>query len=332
MGIAEIRLENWLTACAVTLLVQLVLWLVPHTGLSERLHWDPHYLLIPMTAAALLLGYYTYLVPEAKYPLLMAWFVALLFMAGLASFAEVVILGSVMAASWLGALELGGAMAADVSTEYRIIETSVFLAIQIYAAFVFQRLRTDRREMANLRERLAEQAITDPLTEVANRRYFEEFLESELARIERYGGTCAVAMVDVDWFKNYNDTLGHPAGDEVLKQLAELLEWMCRDADMVSRYGGEEFALVLPATGREEALESAERLREAVEDHAFPHEQVQPGGELTVSLGVAAYPEDADSMEEVVDVADRALYLAKEEGRNRVRSARDLGARPLTAE
>lgn len=324
LGIAEIRLENWLLACGVTLLIQLVLWLIPRTGLSERLQWDPHYLLIPMTAAALLLGYYTYLVPEARYLLLMAWFVALLFMAGLADFMEVVTLGGIMTASWLAALALGNAMAADVPAEYRVIEASVFLAIQIYAGFVFERLRSDRRKMAELRARLAEQAITDPLTGMTNRRYFEEFLGSELARIDRYGGSCAVAMVDVDRFKNYNDTAGHPAGDEVLRQLSDILERMCRDADLVARYGGEEFTLVLPATETEEALESAERLRAAVEAHEFPHEEIQPGGELTVSVGVAAYPEDADTMEEVVSAADRALYLAKEDGRNRVRSVRDL--------
>lgn len=318
-------MRDWLLAVALTAVVQVILWLVPHTGLSERLEWDPHYLLIPMTAAALLLGYYTFVAPSGRYLLLMGWFVALIFMAGLAGFVEVSILGAIMATSWLGALFLRNTLGdVEYRMNYQVIQAAVFMAVHLYAGVVFQRLRRDRREMGELREKLAEQAVTDSLTGLANRRYFEEYLRAELARIERYGGSCAVAMVDVDRFKNYNDTLGHPAGDEVLRQLAEILQSLSRDADLVARYGGEEFALVYPATSRDEALESVQRLLALVEDHPFPDESIQPGGELTVSAGVAAYPEDADDLEQLVKLADRALYLAKEEGRNRVRSAAHL--------
>lgn len=324
VGLVTVATGHWLGAVAVTGVVQLGLWLIPHSGLSERLEWDPHFLYIPMAAAALLLGYYTYLAPSARYLLLMAWFVALIFMAGLAGFGQVVLLGGVMMCSWLVALVLRNIQGTEYRLDYQVAQSAVFLAVQVYAGFVFERLRRDRRKMQDLRRRLAEQAATDSLTGVANRRYFEEFLRSEIARIDRYGGSCAVAMVDVDRFKNYNDALGHPAGDEVLCQLTALFQGLSRDADLVARYGGEEFALVHPATTREEAIESARRIQRVVEDHPFPREEIQPGGKITVSIGVAAYPEDARTLEELVSLSDRALYRAKAEGRNRVRSAADL--------
>lgn len=318
LGMADLTARQWIAAAGLTLAVQGILWVIPHLGLSEHIGWDPHYLIVPMTAAALLLGFYTYLAPSSRFLLLMAWFVALLFMAGLADFAQVVALGSLMAASWLGALALRVDQGAGYRMSYQVVQVVAFLAIHVYAGFVFERLRKDRREMKELRGKLAEQALTDPLTEVPNRRYFEEFLRSELARIDRYGGSCAVAMIDVDHFKNYNDTLGHLAGDEVLQELADLFSGLCRESDIVARYGGEEFAVVMPNTSRSDAAETIERLRTIVEEHEFRGERIQPEGQLTISAGIAGYPEDARSYDGLVRAADRALYLAKSRGRNRV--------------
>lgn len=318
LGIARVSARQWIAAAGLTLAVQTVLWLVPHLGLSERISWDPHYLIIPMTAAALLLGFYTYLAPGSRYLLLMAWFVALIFMAGLADFTQVLTLGSLMAASWLGALGLRMDQGAGYRMSHQIVQAGVFLAIHVYAGLVFEQLRRDRRETKDLRRRLAEQALTDPLTGVPNRRYFEEFLRSELARIDRYGGSCAVAMLDVDHFKNYNDTLGHMAGDEVLQELADLFTRLCRESDVVARYGGEEFAVVMPNTTRSEATESIERLRRLVEESQFRGENIQPTGQLTISAGIAGYPGDAGTYDELVRAADRSLYVAKNRGRNRV--------------
>ena len=135
----------------------------------------------------------------------------------------------------------------------------------------------------------------------------------------------SLLIMDVDFFKNYNDTLGHPAGDEVLRQLSAILKHTVRDNDIVARYGGEEFAIILPSTGKKGAAALAERIRKKVEKHKFPDEEVQPNGTLTISIGCATYPDDAVIMEDLIVAADRALYSAKAQGRNRVVFFHEIG-------
>lgn len=321
LGVSDYPIETWWTAAGLTAVVQSVLWLIPHLGLDRRLARDARYIELPMVVAAGLLGFYVYMVPEGRHLLLMGWFVALLFLTGIAGFVEIVGLGAVMAVFYLAAIWIrhAGGYALDLSLE--LVQTVVFLAIHVYAGFVFQRIRHQRREMRELREELASQALTDALTGLPNRRYFEEFLDAELDRIDRYGGACSVVMVDVDDFKNYNDTLGHLAGDEILRQLADVFREEVRLSDVVARYGGEEFGIIMINTEAEEALEASERLRHAIESHVFPDEDIQPGGDLTVSAGVAAYPTDGETYERLIREADEALYAAKREGKNRVLAA-----------
>jgi diguanylate cyclase (GGDEF)-like protein len=125
-------------------------------------------------------------------------------------------------------------------------------------------------------------------------------------------------MIDVDHFKNYNDRLGHPEGDALLRQLADVIRSGLRTGDLAARHGGEEFALVMINTRIQDAADVVERLRRAVEQTPFPHREIQPEGRVTVSAGVAEYPGDGDSDEAVVVAADSALYRAKAAGRNRV--------------
>ncbi len=125
-------------------------------------------------------------------------------------------------------------------------------------------------------------------------------------------------ILDVDNFKNFNDTLGHPAGDDLLRQLARILKETVRDNDIVCRYGGEEFAVILPGVEKDGALILAERLRSRVEKERFPGEEVQPNGKLTISLGLATLPQDAVNKEDLIRRSDKALYAAKKSGRNRV--------------
>jgi diguanylate cyclase (GGDEF)-like protein len=125
-------------------------------------------------------------------------------------------------------------------------------------------------------------------------------------------------MCDIDYFKNYNDTNGHEAGNEILKKVAQIMAGSVRDVDFVARYGGEEFVLLLIETSKTNARLFAERLRQIIEKENFPYQEKQPAGNLTITIGVAGFPEDATTPEELISRADEALYRGKKEGRNRV--------------
>ena len=168
-----------------------------------------------------------------------------------------------------------------------------------------------------LRETLRQQSIRDPNTGLYNRRYLEETSSRELRRLQRSGQSMAVIMLDVDHFKQFNDTFGHEAGDLVLKQVAGTLLDHARDSDVVSRYGGEEFALMLPGTSLADAAERAEALRKAIKQLHLAH-RGRTLGTITASFGVSAFPELGASWVEIVNAADRSLYQAKADGRDRV--------------
>jgi two-component system cell cycle response regulator len=160
-------------------------------------------------------------------------------------------------------------------------------------------------------------AHTDPLTQALNRRALAVRLSSEMERARRYDSVIALLMIDLDHFKGVNDTLGHLAGDDVLREIVALLQGSIRSVDVVARYGGEEFVVVLPETGQPGAVKFAERLRERISEVAFG--QAHGGVNLTVSIGVASYPSgDTETVNDLFARADEALYRAKAEGRNRV--------------
>jgi diguanylate cyclase (GGDEF)-like protein len=187
-----------------------------------------------------------------------------------------------------------------------------------------ERAVTERtRELQDANARLERLAVTDGLTGVFNHRRFQEQLQGELIRSERHKRPLGVLMVDVDFFKKVNDSMGHPAGDELLRRLAAVLSTDLRQTDMIARYGGEEFAVILPETTKSEAMQVAERMRQAVE------ERINTGTpwptRVTVSIGVATFPEDGTTGEAVLTAADQAMYVAKRQGRNRVIGARGGG-------
>ena len=174
---------------------------------------------------------------------------------------------------------------------------------------------TDHSAQKTLEEFLTREARTDPLTGLANRRRFDEQMQSELVRVHRYQGSCALLMLDVDHFKRVNDSWGHAVGDTVLKALAEQCLLMLRQSDTVGRLGGEEFAILLPETALAQAMETAERLRQRIATIVLPtgnHATLQ----FTVSIGCTVlWPQDAE-IATALHRADTALYRAKNQGRN----------------
>jgi diguanylate cyclase (GGDEF)-like protein len=171
---------------------------------------------------------------------------------------------------------------------------------------------------AQLFDRIATLSMTDELTGLANRRQLQQRAGHEVEAARRYGDRLALLMIDIDHFKRFNDLHGHLRGDQVLKAVARVLRDSVRRVDTVARWGGEEFVVLLPKLGPAEAATVAEKLRAAVSGLEVGGAEALPGGRLTVSVGVAAYPEDSPEAEDLLDCADRALLQAKRTGRDRV--------------
>lgn len=195
---------------------------------------------------------------------------------------------------------------------------SMAASLQKHTEELEQLVEARTQELKEANARLEKLAITDELTGLYNHRFFQETLRFESMRTDRKGGPLSLLMIDVDYFKKFNDTNGHPAGDKLLRSLAQLYQSQLRSIDIVARYGGEEFAIVLLDTNKSEAAQVAEKLRAAVAAQSFPGGETQPGGKISVSIGVATLPLDAQSAPELVVIADQALYRAKHSGRNKV--------------
>jgi two-component system, cell cycle response regulator len=176
------------------------------------------------------------------------------------------------------------------------------------------------RTLTRRHDRIAQQALTDPLTGLWNRRHMADTLDREVSRALRFGHEISLIILDVDDFKRINDRLGHLQGDLVLETVADLMGDATRDIDVAARYGGDELALILVETDNEGATIVGERLRERVRDTEVP---LRDGGAMgvTISVGVATIPDSAEDLESLVDGADRALLRAKRSGKNQIRTA-----------
>lgn len=193
-------------------------------------------------------------------------------------------------------------------------------------------LRKERGELADLveertgalreaNERLHKLAVSDGLTGLFNHRYFQERLRHEVGVAKRYGSPLSLMLLDVDHFKTYNDTLGHPQGDILIREISGLITGTVREVDLVARYGGDEFVVAMPQAEKGSAVILAERIRRVIAGGHFEHVESLPEGQVTVSIGVATFPQDGDGPIELLTSADQALYRAKRNGRDQVELA-----------
>ncbi|MEW6685418.1 MAG: GGDEF domain-containing protein [Candidatus Edwardsbacteria bacterium] len=161
-------------------------------------------------------------------------------------------------------------------------------------------------------------AITDGLTGLYNHRYFQDRLEEEIERSLRYQTIFSLTILDLDDFKIYNDTNGHLAGDILLIEATGVVTKAIRRSDLAARYGGDEFTLILPHTSKKGAYVLSERIRKRTETHRFPNQEILPLKKVTLSGGIATFPEDSREKDKLIASADKALYQAKQEGKNRI--------------
>jgi diguanylate cyclase (GGDEF)-like protein/PAS domain S-box-containing protein len=180
------------------------------------------------------------------------------------------------------------------------------------------------RELREMNEALRNLSTTDEMTGLKNYRYFKEVLQAVHHQAVGFQGHYGLIFIDVDHFKKFNDRNGHPAGDQVLKRFAALLQECARSQDLPARYGGEEFVVLCRNSTLEETRLLAETIRRAVETSDFPFGEFQPLGRVTASIGVSGYPAVKGRFEAVLESADQALYASKEQGRNRVTAFTDL--------
>jgi len=173
---------------------------------------------------------------------------------------------------------------------------------------------------AVLFHRMEQVVSSDGLTGLCSKRFFLSSLAEQILKAESTHEEFSVFLFDIDHFKNYNDRNGHMVGDEGLKQTGKVIRQTIREDDLPARYGGEEFIILLPNTPKSGAMVTAEKVRAAIQNHVYPKEENQPGGDLTISGGVASYPYDGKTSAELISAADLALYKAKRSGRNRIQA------------
>ena len=207
----------------------------------------------------------------------------------------------------------GNAFDNVAKVQLSIIKDNITLVIQNNDYAVTLENKTTELEVAN--KKLEEMANRDGLTGAFNKEFMHKKLNDVFNGSRRQN---SIAIMDIDYFKNYNDKNGHMEGDNLLKMLSQLITDSLREQDMLFRFGGEEFVILFPGTDKKDAFMVSQRIRQKVADFVFPFEEKQPNGNLTISVGVAAAPDDAIEKQSLLEIADERLYKAKNNGRNQV--------------
>ncbi len=193
----------------------------------------------------------------------------------------------------------------------------LFVFTYFISGYLSKNLHENEELLQELLRQTRELSIRDGLTGLYNQMHFFELLGRETRQSQHHGLSYSLIMFDVDHFKNYNDRHGHLRGSETLRAIAAIMRRKFRSSDLLAKYGGDEFAIILPQTDKVGAYLAAERLRESVEREPFPGAETQPQKKVTLSIGLAAFPEHGLNDDEILNHADKALYFAKESGRNR---------------
>jgi diguanylate cyclase (GGDEF)-like protein len=312
LGLVRVTRGEWGVTVATSVGAIGGCWVLLHAAPGAWRRWDPHFVLVPSLAVAAILSELAWAAPENRTLVLVVWPVVLIFLAGYIGFVAVALLSAAMAAGYLGAVWLARPPGYRPGAE--AVVATVFLATMLFAGVVLARIRWQRLAFAAARADLARLVSTDPLTGIPNRRHFEAVLDAEWTRARRYGGGFTLALLDLDHFKRVNDRFGHPAGDEVLHEVAAVMREQLRGSDVVARIGGEEFGIVLAETAPQAALAVVERLRSALAEHRF-HAVPTEARLLTVSIGLAASG-SSEPLATLMCRADAALYEAKALGRD----------------
>jgi len=208
-----------------------------------------------------------------------------------------------------------------VVTSGKLTSLMGFNLILLFAFFISsylsRNLKKNEQKIHQLLDKTRELSVTDGLTNLYNQTHFFLLLKLQLEKSRRYNSFFSLVMFDVDNFKNYNDNNGHLKGSEALSRVGDLMRDVFRASDVLAKYGGDEFVIILPNSDKVGTFLAADRLRESVEEEHFDGGEHQPLGKITLSLGIASYPEHALTIEELMDKADKALYEAKKNGRNK---------------
>lgn len=206
-------------------------------------------------------------------------------------------------------IELVSAATARATEKVRLVEENQKLV---------EELKVKNKKLDKANRVFKNLACRDGLTGIFNHRYFQDSLKAELNRASRHEKFFSLVFLDVDYFKRYNDTNGHPLGDILLRHLARILFKSIRKSDVLARYGGEEFVIILPETPKANARIVGEKIRRIVEKYPFEGQETQPQKNLTISVGISTYPEDGTDCHALIQCADGAMYRAKNNGRNKV--------------